>query len=31
MLALLITLVVTPFLWMLVGSFRPTYEHMQLQ
>ncbi len=31
MLALLVALVVTPFLWMLVGSFRPTYEHMQLQ
>jgi ABC-type glycerol-3-phosphate transport system permease component len=31
MLALLVALVVVPFLWMLVGSFRPTYEHMQRQ
>jgi multiple sugar transport system permease protein len=31
LLALLVALVVIPFLWMLVGSFRPTYEHMQRQ
>jgi ABC-type glycerol-3-phosphate transport system permease component len=31
LLALLVAFVVTPFLWMLVGSFRPTYEHLQQQ
>jgi multiple sugar transport system permease protein len=31
LLAGLVALVITPFLWMLVGSFRPTYELMQKQ
>jgi len=31
LLALLVAVVIVPFLWMLVGSFRPTYEHMQRQ
>jgi ABC-type glycerol-3-phosphate transport system permease component len=31
LLVLLVILVVAPFLWMLVGSFRPTYEHLQKQ
>jgi multiple sugar transport system permease protein len=31
LLVLLVILVVGPFLWMLVGSFRPTYEQMQRQ
>lgn len=31
LLGLLVAVVLTPFLWMLVGSFRPTYEHMQKQ
>src|SRR3954463_7123601 len=31
MLILLVIVVVGPFLWMLVGSFRPTYEQMQKQ
>ncbi len=31
LLALLVALVLVPFLWMLVGSFRPNYEHMQRQ
>ena len=31
LLGMLVVLVIGPFLWMLVGSFRPTYEHMQLQ
>lgn len=31
LLAGLVALVATPFLWMLVGSFRPTYEHLQQQ
>jgi multiple sugar transport system permease protein len=31
LLAVLVILVVGPFLWMLVGSFRPTYEQMQRQ
>ena len=30
-LGLLVILVASPFIWMLVGSFRPTYEHLQQQ
>jgi multiple sugar transport system permease protein len=30
-LLLLVTFVAAPFLWMLVGSFRPTYEQLQRQ
>ena len=30
-LAVLVTIVIAPFLWMLTGSFRPTYELLQQQ